>query len=155
MNKPIIVYTSRTGHARALAEKLGALLSAPVHEVIDCVNRKGFLGFMFSGFQAVTKKATPIDELVIDLSQHDSIIIVVPVWASNLVPPMRTWLQTHMSEIAGKPIAVLATCKGSDSESYTNTIKAEFPQVISCKVCYESETDIESLLKNFITELQQ
>lgn len=154
MNKPIIVYTSRTGHARALAEKLGALLSARVHEVIDRVNRKGFFGFLLSGFQAFTKKATPIDEAAIELSQYDSIIIVIPVWASNMVPPMRTWLKQHMSELAGKPIAVLATCKGSDGESYTNIIKAEFPQVISCKVCYESETDIESFLKNFIAQLQ-
>ncbi|HON89146.1 MAG TPA: flavodoxin domain-containing protein [Spirochaetia bacterium] len=155
MNKPLIVYTSRTGHARTLAEKLGKLLTAPVHEVIDRINRKGFFRFLFSGFQAVTKKATPIDEAMIDLSQHDSIIIVVPVWASNMVPPMRTWLQKHRSELANKPIAILATCKGSDSEPYIKTIQAEFPQVTYCKFCYESETDIEGLLKRFVAELQK
>lgn len=154
MNKPLIVYTSRTGHARNLAEKLGKLLTAPVHEVIDSVNRKGFFGFLFSGFQAATKKATPIDEATIDLSAYDGIVIVVPVWAANLVPPMRTWILKHKGELASKPIAVLATCKGSNSESYANTIKAEFPQVIFSKVCYESETNIEGFLKDFITKLQ-
>lgn len=153
MKQPLVVYTTRTGHSRMLAEKLGTLLGAPVHEVIDLVNRKGFFGFIFSGFQAVSKKATPIREAEINLSNYDGVVIVVPVWASNLTPPMRTWLQNHKRDLAGKPIAVLGSCKGSDPQTYANNIKEEFPPVKACSVCLEKESNVDDFLKKWTQEL--
>ncbi len=149
MKKPLIVYTTRTGHTRELAAMLAGRFGTSSHEVVDKVNRKGAVRFVFSGFQATTKKATPIEEAPVDIADHDGIILVVPIWASNLVPPMRTWLQKHAKEIIGKPVAVLASNKGSDIPPYEQNVKAEFPFIRFCEGCVETVADKTSLVERF------
>lgn len=122
----VVVFVTRTGHARQLAAMIAKETGFPSAEVVDKVNRKGFFGYMRAGFQAVSRKATPITDPGISLTDKDSIILVQPIWASSVVPPLRTWLQSHASELQGKKIGLLVTNKGGSIGSLKNVFETEF-----------------------------
>jgi hypothetical protein len=122
----VILYTTRTGHSRALAEDLGKLTGAPVSQVVDLVGRNGTLGYLRSGFQAATRRATPIEDPGIDLSEAKTVVLVQPVWASGVCPPLRSWLNAHRSELGGKRLALLSSQLGSPPEKLKINFEAEF-----------------------------
>lgn len=112
MSDTVIVYVTRDGYSRALAEELGRLVGAPAAEIGDEVKRRGFFGYMRSGFQAAARKATPIRDPGVELSRAKRVVLVQPVWASAVCPPLRTWLRAHRPELAGKRIGLVASEKG-------------------------------------------
>ena len=90
-----IVYVTRTGHARALAEEVAKLVRGTAGRIVDKVDRRGFIGYVRTCRQAVRGMATPIDDPNVDLDGADVVILVQPVWAWSVTPPMRSWLQAH------------------------------------------------------------
>ncbi len=126
MEKCVVVYVTRSGHSRALAKEIGEKLGAPVYEIVDLVRRTGILGYMRSGFQASTKKATPIRDPFVHLESVSSVVIVQPVWASALCPPARSWLRAHAAELKGKRVSMLLSNKGSDPAKVRISYEEEF-----------------------------
>jgi flavodoxin len=140
MSKSVVVYVTRTGHARILAEELGRLIGAPVAEIGDEVRRDGFFGYFKTGFQASTRKATPIRDPGLDLSAADCVILVEPVWASSICPPLRTWLRAHAAELKGKRIGLLVIHKGSPAQRVEAAYLAEFGTLSAFTNVLESES---------------
>jgi hypothetical protein len=122
----VIVYATRTGHSRALAEDLGKLTGSPVKQVIDLVGRSGTFGYLKTGFQAATKQATPIEDPGIDLGDVKTVVLVQPVWASGICPPLRSWLKAHRGELQGKRLALLSSQLGSPPEKIRINFEEEF-----------------------------
>ncbi len=126
MHKTIVVYVTRSGNAKKLAEMLALLAGTTAVQIVDLVNRKGFFGYMRAGFHASTKKATPIRDPLVDLSSADTVVMVQPIWASGVVPPLRTWLRSHESELRDKRLGLFTVCKGSDASAVKLAFEAEF-----------------------------
>jgi len=91
----LIVYYSRTGTTRTVAEKLAALLDCPIEEIKDTQNRYGFIGFMRSGYQAYRKKLTTITPPENAPAEFDLVLIGTPVWAGTLSVPIRTYIHQY------------------------------------------------------------
>jgi flavodoxin len=125
MSKTIVLYVTRSGHSRDLALELAAKLGAEASEIVDLVKRRGVLGFIKTGAQASRKAATPIRDPGVDLASASTVILVEPVWAGNLCPPMRTWFRAHKAELEGKKLGFLATSQGSDPAEIKAKIEAE------------------------------
>jgi flavodoxin len=155
MSSTLVVYVTRTGHARALAETIAKNIGAKTHEIVDLVNRRGIFGYLKSGAQAARNKATPIKEEPVDLTKMDTIILVQPVWAGSVCPPIRTWLNTHKAEISGKRIAVLATNLGSPGEPLKAKYEAEFGQLAAFAILRQAVTgsEREERIKAFLGQL--
>lgn len=143
MSKTLIAYVTRTGHARALAGILSTKLGANVHEIIDLVKRRGWLGYLKTGAQASQGKATPISEAFVDLKELDTLIIVQPVWAGSVTPPVRSWLIKHKPEILGKKLGVLATNLGSPAQPIKAKFEAEFGKLDAFTVVRQTATEKE------------
>ena len=60
--KSLIVYYSRTGNTKNIAETICRKLGADIEEIIDHKTERGF-GFLLSGNEAFLKKTVPIEEL--------------------------------------------------------------------------------------------
>lgn len=91
--KILVVYATRTGTGKMIADRIGEALNADVEQIVDKVNRKGVLGFIRSGFQAFTKRCSPIGPPLRNPAQYDMTILISPIWASSLSSPMRTFLR--------------------------------------------------------------
>jgi flavodoxin len=156
MSAGIVVYVTRTGHARELALVLGQQLGYPVAEIQDLVSRSGFIGWLRSGSQAAKKLATPISDPKADLSQVSTVVLVQPVWASAVVPPLRTWLENHRSELSHKKIALLNSHLGSPLEKLRVSFEKEFFPLTAFEgiKTHASQTEKQQKLKSFIEALK-
>jgi hypothetical protein len=155
MSDTVIVYVTRTGNSRALANGLGDILKAPVHEVIDKANRKGVLGFIKGGADSSMKSSPPIQDPGIELKGVHTVVLVQPVWASNLCPPLRTWLRAHKEELKGVRLALLASHLGSPPEKFRANAEKEFGAFAAFAAIIES-TGAEgkkAALKDFAAQL--
>jgi hypothetical protein len=138
MSRTAILYVTRTGHCRELATDLARKAGTTAHEIGDLVSRKGFLGFMRGGAQASRKAATPISDPGVDLGSVDTIVLVHPIWASNVCPPVRSWLEAHRPELAGKKLGLLVSCQGPDGGPVKEKFEAEFGPLAAFGVFPES-----------------
>ncbi|HEY5467005.1 MAG TPA: flavodoxin, partial [Clostridia bacterium] len=103
--KILVVYATRTGTGKMIADRISEALNADVEQIVDKVNRKGVLGFIRSGFQAFTKRCSPIGPPLRNPAQYDMTILISPIWASSLSSPMRTFLHEDGSKM--KDVAVV------------------------------------------------
>ena len=90
--KTLIVYYSRTGTTRKVAEELRTLLSAEIEEITEPKGRDGPLGWLRSGKEG-SEGATPtINTPTKTPTDYDMVILGTPVWAAKMSSPMRTYL---------------------------------------------------------------
>lgn len=87
--KILIIYYSRTGFTKKVAEELAAEWKCNVEAIEDVKSRGGFMGYMRSVFEALKKKLPDIKPMQTDPSQYKLVVIGSPVWASNIPSPVR------------------------------------------------------------------
>jgi hypothetical protein len=121
-----IVYVTRTGHARALAESIASLSGGGVAEIGDPSNRKGIFGFLKSGGQASKGSGAPFVDPRVDLSGASAVALVQPLWASSVCPPLRSWIKAHKAELKGKKIGLFVTARASSGDPIRAKFEAEF-----------------------------
>jgi hypothetical protein len=124
----LVFYITRDGHSRELASRIGERLKAPVHEIQDLVRRKGFIGYLRSGAQASMKMATPIAETGVELKGVRLVVLVQPVWAASLCPPLRSWLIANRAHLRWARLALLVSCQVSPPERIQAKYDSEFGQ---------------------------
>jgi flavodoxin len=91
--KSLLVYFSRTGNTKKVAETVADILSCDqVEEVTESQGRAGALGYLRSIWEAATGAAPVIDSPLNDPSHYDVVIVASPVWMSRLSSPIRTYL---------------------------------------------------------------
>lgn len=62
----------------------------------------------------------------VDFGEYDRVVVAAPMWASQVPPPVRTFLQTHTG---AKSTAYLVTCGGGDCEKMFD----ELDMLTGCK----------------------
>jgi flavodoxin len=105
--KSLVVYYSRTGKTKLVAEAIAAELGSDIEEIIDLKNRDGKIGWMGATRDASSEKETQIAPPKKVPSDYDLIIIGTPVWAFNLTPAIRTYLKKN--DLTGKKVALFFT----------------------------------------------
>ena len=108
----LVVYYSRTGTTRKVAEYITKQLGADMEEIIDMKKRSGIWGFLIGGRDALRKKETEINEIKKDPSKYDLVIAGSPMWAGNITPAIRTYLNKYKTDI--KSVAFFVTSGGSN-----------------------------------------
>ena len=74
--KALVVYYSRTGTTKKVAEIIKTKLRCDIEEIITETKRAGLFGYMKCGFEAVFKKIPQIKTAETDPSDYDIIIII-------------------------------------------------------------------------------
>jgi len=114
--KVLVVYYSRTGNTRFVAEKIAGKLKADIEEVIDRKNRGGMIGWLRAGRDATRGKETEIEPTKYSPLNYDLIILGAPVWNKRIPPAMRTYL--NKNDLSKKKIAFF---NANDSDEVKNT----------------------------------
>ena len=102
--KTLVIYYTRTGNTKFVAETIMAELGADIDEVIDLKNRQGILAFLSAGRDAMSGKETEIAKTKRTTTDYDLIIIAQPVWAGSPTPAIRTYL--NKNDLSGKKVAL-------------------------------------------------
>ena len=75
MKKTLIVYYSRTGITKKLAEALHDVIDSDIEELIDIKDRSGAIGYLLAGKEATLKKLTTIKEPKLNPANYDILLI--------------------------------------------------------------------------------
>ncbi len=109
MSDILIVYYSRTGKTRMVAEKLASMLAADIEEIREAKERAGRMGWVVGVKDSLLNKPAEIT------SEHSVeprklVIIGMPVWASAPPPAVRAFLGRY--DLAGKTACAFCTHDG-------------------------------------------
>jgi flavodoxin len=113
--KALVIFYSRTGTTKKVAESISSALRCDVEEIIDPKNRSGPIGYLKSGRDAMMKKIAKIDRAKRDPADYDTIIIGTPVWAGRMTPAIRTYIMRYGEHLPN--VAFFCTQGGSGGEN--------------------------------------
>ena len=122
--KSLVVYYSRTGNTRYVAQTIAAQIGADAEEVIDLKKRSGIFGYLSGGKDARQGKETEISPLTKTLANYDLIVVGSPIWAGKPTPAIVTYLKKN--DLSGKKVAVFFT-QGGKKPQGVEEIKALIP----------------------------
>ena len=117
--KILVIYYSRSGKTKKVAETISDILKCDKEEIFDTKNRKGIPGFLSAGADANLRRLTAIKEIKKNPSSYDLIIIGTPIWSSNISTPIRTYISLNKDYF--NKVAFFCTHLGSDTmQLFTN-----------------------------------
>ncbi|MFM0186475.1 NAD(P)H-dependent oxidoreductase [Paraburkholderia nemoris] len=97
--KVLVVYFSRTGTTRLLAQAMAKMLAADLEEICDFSNRKGVGGYLRSLADIIMKRPVEIVPAGRDVTAYDLIVIGTPVWAGSVSAPVRSYLVENRARL--------------------------------------------------------
>lgn len=153
--KTLILFYSRTGTTKKVAEKIATILKADIEEVSDSINRSGIRGYLIAGKEAVSKKIITINPIINNISDYDLVIIGTPVWAWTMSSPIRSLITEQKENF--KQVAFFCTQGGegnqgalSDMIKLSNKEPIATLSLLTKKVLHDQiEEDINNFTKSF------
>ncbi len=113
MRDILVVYYSRTGITRMVAQRLAALLDADVAEITEKKDRSGAMGYIGAGKDAVLKRDAELVSCP-EIAGRKVVVIGMPVWGFNPPSAVRTWLKR--TTFSGCKVCAFATMDGSGAD---------------------------------------
>ena len=139
IGKTLVVYYSYTGNCREIVNDLTTQIEADVLEIQPAEKE---LKYEANGYALGTQllnaiKANPndassypaIDPVTISADGYQNIIIVTPLWWSQMAAPMQTYLFNHGSKMAGKRVGLIVSSHSSGISGVVNDAKRLLPGV--------------------------
>ena len=137
--KTLVVYYSYTNHCREIVNTLTSQIEADVLEIQPA--EKG-LRYEANNYALGTQllnaiKANPndansypaIDPATTSLSNYQNIIIVTPLWWSQMAAIMQSYLFQSASQMAGKHVGMIVSSHSSSISGVVNDAKRLLPDV--------------------------
>jgi flavodoxin len=90
--KILVVFYSRTGKTRKVAEELRNSLDCDIEELIDTKSRSGPIEYIRAARDAGKHKLTVLEKIKNDPANYDLIIIGTPNWADTMAMAVRTYI---------------------------------------------------------------
>jgi flavodoxin len=155
MLNSLVVYYTRTGKTKKVAEEICKGLNSNIEEIFDTKKRSGPIGYMRAGKDSTGKKLTEIKDVAKDPAQYDIVIIGTPVWAWNLSVPIRTYMTNFSDKF--QSVAFFCTCDGNSGETFKQMTKLAGKDPVSklelVKQDFKNGTERKKINK-FILELK-
>ena len=107
----LVVYFSRTGVTKKVAEKLAAFLGADIEEVVASEDLLGAWNYMKLAYRAFTTNRSQLKVSPAIKPQHKTIWIGGPVHASALASPLFSWIEDNKDALKeeGRQVFLFAT----------------------------------------------
>ena len=119
-----VVYYSLEGNTDYAARKIADSLGADMLRIYSkkVYPTSGFRKFFWGGMSVVMSEAPDLEPYEFDSTAYDRVILGFPVWASNITPPLRTFVTEN--DLRGKRIAAFACQSGNGAEKAFDRLKA-------------------------------
>ena len=125
--KSLVVYYSRTGNAKFVAETIASELGSDIEEIVDLKKRAGKLGWLSGGKDSMQEKETQIAPTKMVPADYDLIVIGTPIWAWRPTPAVRTYITNNY--FSGKKVALFFTIASGLKQAVEKT-KALLPDAV-------------------------
>jgi multimeric flavodoxin WrbA len=115
----LIMYYSKTGKTRIVAETLKALI--PDARLVEIQSNVGMMKAIF-WHQPFSRNACN-EPISVDLEKYDRIILSSPIWLQKISSPMRTIINTV--PLQGKQVDIFIVCAGHFGEGGQSKLKKQ------------------------------
>ena len=112
--KTLIVFYSRTGCTRLVAQALAAQLGADLEELKELADRSGPKGYLLAGRDAMQNRPVVLLPTARQPADYELVILGTPVWAFTMCPAIRTWMLREAAHV--QRTAFLCTQGGSGAD---------------------------------------
>lgn len=113
--KALVVYYSKTGNTRAVAEEIATETGADIEEIVEVgEKRAGLFGFLRSGRAGFFGEKSHIRTPKKDPGAYDLVFVGTPVWAGNVTPAIRSYFAAV--SIQSTPMALFCTMGSSSAK---------------------------------------
>ena len=152
----LVVYYSRTGKTKFVAEKIALELGAEIEEIVDLKKRDGWFGFLKAGFDATLGRETKIGGIQKSPKDFDLIVVGTPVWNSRPSSAIRTYL--NKNDLSNKKAAIFCTNEGVGKEAALDRTKDLAPEanvvgeLVLSKV-FDNREENENKISNWCSNL--
>jgi flavodoxin len=109
--KVLIVFYSRTGHTRLLAERLAEALQGTLAPITERRSRAGFRGYLRSAWEAWREAEPSIRAVREKPRDFDLLLVGTPIWSWKLASPVRAFARAHAKGV--KRVAFFCTMGAS------------------------------------------
>jgi flavodoxin len=113
--RSLIVYYSRTGRTRKIAEVIKASLNAEIDEIQDSESRSGIIGWLKAGKDAGAKSLTKLKNVDKNPADYEVVIIGSPTWNGTVSTPIRTYIKQFKTGL--KNVACFSTGDGEEFDA--------------------------------------
>ena len=121
-----IVYYSYSGNTHRAARAVGEVLKSQNNSVkclrIEAPSESN--NFFVQALRGLTKRKSEIDPIETDLSAYDLIIFATPVWAREMVPAMRKFLEKAGGLSGKKAMAFVTYGSGFGKEHCLDSLQS-------------------------------
>ena len=124
--KTLVVYYSLEGNTEYAAGEIASALGADTLRIepIKAYPISGFKKFFWGGKSAVMEERPKLEPYTFQPGKYERIIFGFPVWAGNVTPPIRTFVQDNMEMLKDKRIAAFACQSGAGADKAFRKLKA-------------------------------
>lgn len=127
--KTLVIFYSRTGATRGIAEELAHRLDADLAEITSPRFRLNPFGYLRAGFDSVRGKLPPIDVPALDFSMYDLVLVGAPIWTSYPALPVRSFFAN--AGALGRETALFFTGEGhSPVQAAVDEVRRLWPHTI-------------------------
>ena len=104
-----VVYFSKSGNSKRVAEKIAKELSTEVMKISDGIDWNGAGGIFRSIFYSIINKDIKV-EVNGEIKSDDEVILVAPIWAGKIALPAKKFLskiskeKVHLVTLSGSSI---------------------------------------------------
>ncbi|MFA5857030.1 MAG: flavodoxin domain-containing protein [Candidatus Pacearchaeota archaeon] len=154
--KVLILYYSRTGNTKNIAQLLSKELKADIEEIIDEKSRLGTLGYLTASLSAILKSNTKINKLKKNPKNYDIVIIGSPVWMGSVSPAIRTYLKNNSTNL--KKVVLFCSMGSRPSKIFHEMSKIIGKKPLSVMSFNSKEINdklLKEKIKDFSEEIKQ
>jgi flavodoxin len=130
--KALVVYYSRTGNTKAIAESVREVLGADIQEIKDMKDRSGFFGYIGGMIDVKKCPITEISPKEFNLKDYDLLLIGSPGWGMKFAPAITTFF--NIADFTGKKVVLFgvasARIKQATLDEYSKLISSKGGKVI-------------------------
>ena len=125
--KALVVYYSRTGNTKAIAESVREVLGADIQEIKDMKDRSGFFGYIGGMIDSKKNPITEISPKEVNIRDYDLIVIGSPGWGVKLTPAINTFIDR--TDFTGKKVILFGVASARMQQKTLD----EYSKVITSK----------------------
>lgn len=152
--KILIVFYSKMGHSRKVAEILKEKLGADMVEIKPKKPYKDKPQYLIMGYQAMTKAKPLIETINVITTDYDLVVMGSPTWNWRPTPPIRTFFSSY-------PVkkAALWLTAGGDGKKAMGRFRADVEkktEVVSTFIASDPKKEtLEEELSKWVEELKK
>ncbi|WUR10994.1 flavodoxin [[Empedobacter] haloabium] len=120
MKPLLVVYYSRTGYTRRVAQSLAHAGAADIEELLPLRGYAGQWGYVRAALDALLRRKPALAPLRYRPEEYETVLVGVPVWTGRPAAPVRTFVAEYGSRC--RRLAAFCTMGGRGGEAVLDTL---------------------------------